>query len=260
MFKVFKKTLIASLSILGVSTIVWIVLLTNPVLSYANQTQIDQVTVYHNNELDQETKAIVKNAINLIKSSDIYDDKLNIHLCLNDDKIYPHLHPIPGGAAYAFLNKTVVFASEPNFKNNTSEMQWKINNYELRKFNLTALLAHEFMHNLQHNYDALYYSKNSFGAINWKFEGHADYIARDFKNDGQLKEKIKFYLLEEAKEHLGVPVFILDDGTIQNLSYFKYALVVQYLSEVREMSYPEICNLDPGIEKPYSEMIEWSMK
>ena len=257
MFKTLKRILIGSLSILGISTLVWIVLLANPTLSYAHKTQFDQVTVYHNDVLEPETEIIIKNAMNLIKASAIYDPKLNIQLCLNDDKVYPNLHPTPGGSAYAFFNKTVIYASEPNFQQNTTEFSWAVNNYELRKFNLTELLAHEFTHNLQYNADPKFQIKNSIGQIFWIFEGHADYVARGFKNDGKLNEKIEQYLIEKDKAHVGVPVFKLDDGTIQNLSYFKYALVYQYLAEVKNLSYEEICQLDHDLEVHYAEMVAW---
>lgn len=260
MIKTIRKILVGCLSILSVTTLVWVVILTNPSLSYANVTMVDQVAIYHNEELQIGTEAVVRNALETIKTSEIYDPNLNIQLCLNDNGIYPSLHPIPGGTAYAFLNKTVVYACEPNFQENTAEFKWEMNNYELRKYNLTVLLAHEFTHNLQHNSNWIYHTKNSFGQIQWKFEGHADYIARGFKNDGLLKDKIEIYLTENSKEHVGVPVFELEDGTIQNISYFKYALVVQYLMEEKGMNYQAICDLDPSIDQPFAEMINWSKK
>lgn len=249
MVKTIKKILLGSASVLGVSTLFWIVLLVNPKLSYANQTQFGQITVHHNQALDAGTETVINDAKALIKNASIYDDKFSIDLCLNDDLIYPKLHPIPGGSAYAFLNKTVIYASTPQFNENIAEFKWEINNNELRAYNLTYLIAHEFMHNLQHHFDAIHYAKNSFGQINWKFEGHAEYIARAFKNDGLLKEKINFYLIEATKDHVGVPVFKLEDGTIQNLAYFKYALVVQYLTEEQNLSYKEICDLDSKLDK-----------
>lgn len=258
--KTIKKILLSSVSILGVSFLIWFVFLLNPNLSYANQTQFDQITIYHNQELAEGTELIIKDAIEIIKRSDIYDKNLKIQLCLNDDKIYPNLFPFAGGTAYAFFNKTVMYASNPNFKNNVAAFKWEFNNYELRKFNLTTLLAHEFMHNAQHNFNSRYYITSTLGKINWKLEGHAEYIAREFKNDGRLKDKIAIYLIEENKAHVGVPVFKLEDGTIQNLSYFKYSLVIQYLIEIKELTFDQICELEPSLDKPYAEMIEWNKK
>lgn len=114
------------------------------------------------------------------------------------------------------------------------------------------------MHNVQHNHNSNYYIKSTLGKINWKLEGHAEYIAREFKGDDRLKEKIKFHLLEVAKDHTGIPVFELEDGTIQNLSYFQYAIVIQYLMEVKKLDFDEICKLQMEFDDLYTEMVNWS--
>jgi len=230
----------------------------NPNYVYSNKTHVDNITVYHNSDLEKEAESIIIDAINIISSSSIYDDQLQISLCMNDNSFYPNLHPFAGGTAYAFLNKTVIYRSQPNFMNNTAEFSWKENNYEKRKYNLTILLAHEFMHNLQHNYDPKYQITSTVGKINWKLEGHADYIARQFKNDGQLLAKIENYLFQEKQEHVGVPVFITEDGTIQNLAYYKYAIVIQYLMEEEKMNFSQICKLQTSLDELYTRMITWS--
>lgn len=260
MIRIVKKIVLSALSILGISFLTWTLFLLNPNFSYANQTQIDNVTIYHNQELEKGTELIVRNALTIIKEAEIYDKNLNIQFCLNDDKIYPKLYPFAGATAYAFLNKTVIYASTPNFKNNYTEFSWKINNYEVRKWNLTCLLAHEFMHNIQHYHNPNYYIKSTLGSLNWKFEGHAEYVSRKFKNDRKLKIKIQKYLREESKNHIGIPVFELEDGTIQSLSYYKYALVTQYLMEEKNMNYNQICELEMELEDLYKEMIDWSKK
>ena len=256
--KTLKKILFSSVSILGLSLLVWIVLLLNPSLSYANQTQISGITIFHNQDLEEGIEDVISNAIKIIKTSDIYDQNLNIQLCLNDDKVYPKLNPFAGATAYAFFNKTVIYASKPNFKENITEFEWAVNGHELRKYNLTRLLAHEFMHNVQSHYDTKYYITSTLGGLNWKLEGHAEYISREFKNDGLLRNKIALYQLEEKKEHTGIPVFILEDGTIQSLSYFKNSLVIQYMMEEKELNFHQICELEDDLEKSYAEMIEWS--
>ena len=261
MLKTIKKIILSSLSILGLSVFFWIVFLLNPNLSYANQTQFDFVTVYHNNDLEEGTQKVIRDAIEIIKTAEIFSDDITIQLCLNDDKIYPHLHPLVGQpTAFAVLNKTVIKSCTPKFNENVAETQWAVNNHELRKFNLTWLLAHEFTHNLQYNADARYYITSTLGTINWKFEGHAEYISREFKHDGKLKEKIEKFLIEEGKEHSGLPVFELADGTQQIYSYYKYALVIQYLMEVKELDYSQVCEMETGLDKVYGEMLEWSRK
>jgi len=257
MIRTIKRVILSALSILGISFLIWTLFLLNPNLSYANQTQVDQITIFHNEALPEGTESIVKNAIEIISKSDIYDDQLNIQLCLNDDETYPNLHPLAGGTAYAFFNKAIIYACEPDFKNNRAEFSWEKNNYELRKFDLTYLLAHEFTHNLQCHHNTIKFLTSTFGNINWKFEGHADYVSRQFQNDGLLKSKIEKYLIEKDKKHVGYPVIDLEDGTKQILSYYKYALVYQYLKEVKNLNFNEICELDASIEQPYSDMMDW---
>lgn len=258
MLKIIKKIILSSLSILAISLLIWTFILLNPNWMYSKSTNVENITIYHNQALEEGTELVLKNALNIIKESDIYDDNLKIQFCLNEGNIYPKLYPFAGGTAYAFLNKTVINASKPNFKTNVTAFQWKSNNNELRKYNLTTLLAHEFMHNVQSNFNPRYYITSTLGTINWKFEGHAEYIARAFKQDDQLKKKIALYLAEEKKDHIGVPVFKLADGTIQNLSYFKYAIVIQYLMEEKKLTFQQICALEMELEDLYKEVIEWS--
>ncbi len=258
MIKTLKRIILSSLSILGISFVVWLVFLLNPNISYAHQTQFDNVTVYHNQALDEEVEVILSNAINIVKSSDIYDEDLNIQFCLNDDKYYPKLFPFAGATAYAFFNKTVMYASEPNFKENYTEFVWEVNDYEVRRYHLTHLLAHEFMHNYQHNFDAKYQITSTIGKINWKLEGHAEYISREYKNDGLLKDRVALHLQKVNEDHKGIPVLRLEDGTIQNLPYFKYSLVIQYLMEEKGLSYKQVCALDRSLDELYDEVIEWS--
>jgi len=258
MLKTIKKVVLGSLSILMISFLVWTVALLNPSMAYSKSTIVENVTIYHNSILQPETKAIVINALNTIKTSEIYNDQSKIELCLNDGSFYPSLHPFASGTAYAFLNKVALYHCQPDFKANTASFQWELNNNELRKFDLTVLLAHEFMHTAQHEHNSSYYNFSTLGKLNWKFEGHADYIARQYKQDGALTDKIDKYLFEAQKEHVGIPVFTLEDGTIQNLAYFKYAIVIQYLMEVKELSFDQICKLDIEFDQLFKEMLNWN--
>lgn len=260
MIRIIKKTVLSSLSILGIGFLIWTFLLLNPAWVYSKSTTIENVIINHNSALEKEVENTIKKALAIISSSEIYKKENKIQLCLNDNSRYPNLHPFASGTAYAFLNKTIMFASTPNFSENTAEFKWEINNYELRKYNLTYLISHEFMHNVQYEHNTKYYNSTTFGKQNWKLEGHAEYIARQFKDDGQLKVKIQKYITEENNEHVGIPVFELEDGTIQNLSYYKYAISIQYLMEEKHLDFSQICELEMDLADLYNEMINWSEK
>jgi hypothetical protein len=83
--KTIKKVIISLLLLVVISCLLWSVLFFNPNLLYANQTHFDKVTIFHNQKLDERTEVIIKDAIELLKSSELYDNNLNIQLCLNDD-------------------------------------------------------------------------------------------------------------------------------------------------------------------------------
>lgn len=258
MVKTIKKIVLSSLSILGISLLIWIMFLLNPGLSYANKTQFNYVTVYHNQDLSDHAEIIINEAITIIKRSDLFEEGTSIQFCLNDDELYPSLHPFAGQPlAYAMLNKTIIKNCKISFEDNVVETQWEVNENELRTFNLTWLLAHEFTHNLQYQANAGYVMETTLGKLNWKLEGHAEYIAREFKEDGRLQEKIDRYLTEENKKHIGLPVFEYKDGTKQILSYYKYAVVIQYLMEINQLDFAQICELESSLDEIYSEMIAW---
>lgn len=263
MFRTIKRILLSCISVLGVTFFIWMVFLLNPSLSYANETKVDFVTIHHNLDLDENAKQVVLDAIKIIKKSPLYHDEITIDLCLNDDKMYPSLHPLMKDEgpplAFALFDKSTMKNCKVDFKNNLVSSEWAANNYEKRIFNLTYILAHEFTHNLQNDFDFGYILKSTKGYIlNWKLEGYADYIAREFANDGLLKTRISKYLEEEKKEHIGYPVIKLEDGTCQIFWYFKCALVVQYLLEVKNLDFGQICKLETGFEELYGEMLEWA--
>ncbi len=258
MIRTIKRVFLASISVLGVSLLVWVLVALNPNWVYAHETKVDFVTIYHDDALRAEADGIVRSALEIIKSSDLYNEDISIDLCLNDNRFYPKIHPLVGAPlAYAMLDKTVLSNCKINFAENRVETQWSANNYELRKFDLTWLLAHEMTHNLQNNVDFLYVLKTAFGSINWKLEGHAEYVSRAYKDDGKLKERIAKLKVEEGKEHIGFPVMKLEDGTMQILSYLKYAIAIQYMHEVENLDYTQICNDQRSLDDIFLEIHAW---
>lgn len=263
MVRLLKKITLSCVSILGISLLFWSIMFMCPSLSYAHSTEFDNITVYHNNPVDPAIGTVLSDAVSTIKKSTLFDEDIHISLCMNDDKFFKNIHPLNGSPlAYALFDKTVIHSCTLNFSENLATTKWERNNFEFRKFDLTYLLAHEFTHNLQIKADPIYWLKSTIDIrgfkINWKFEGHADYIARQYQHDGRLREKITTYLAEEQKEHNGFPVFELEDGTKQILSYFKFSLVIQYLMEEKKMSFTQICETEMDFERQFQEMVDWS--
>ena len=241
MKRIIKKVTISLFSVMGFSCVLWAVLFFNPSLSYAKKTQIGQVTVFHNQDLTNGVEQVLQKVTELLKSSEIYDEKLKIQLCLNDDEIYPNLFPVSGEPlAHARFNKTIITNGGIKFDENLIEMKWR-SHPELHKFDLSWLLAHEFTHNMQHNANPIYMYSRPPGTFDWKLEGYAEYIARGFKNDGRLKEKIEDYLIKSQTGKDAVIVIEKKDGTKQVHSYYKYSLIVQFLVEKDNERYKINC-------------------
>jgi len=260
MIKTIKKIILSSLSILILSVLIWTVLLMNPSMAYAHETQFDQVHVFHNDDLSPEMEKIVGDALEIIQNSTIYDKNMTIDLCLNDDTFYPNIHPRSGMClAYAVMNKAIVKECIMDVENNLAIAQWEINNNELRQFDLTNLIAHEFMHNMQYNAAPSYYLSSTIAQLNWKLEGHAEYISRKYKNDGKLREKIGRYQIHEKQKFIGIPVVATENGTMQNFWYLKNAMVIQYLMEEKQLTFQQIIKLDKPLENLYQEMLDWSL-
>src|SRR5450432_1797229 len=63
----------------------------SPVLLYANKTVVGNYSIYHNKPLDKDFRQRLEESNALIKSSELYDPKLNIDVCLKDGSPYPEL-------------------------------------------------------------------------------------------------------------------------------------------------------------------------
>lgn len=251
MIKTLKKITLSLCSIFGLSIVFWIVFLMNPSLSYAHQTSFERINVYHNLDLAPEMAVILAKAYEKIKPSELFDPTMKIELAMNDGSKYPKFHPLAGGLAYSFLNKTVLYRCTGDFAHNRATFSWEENKGELRHYDLVELLAHEFTHNLQYQKDWLHPLKYE----TWKIEGYADYVSRQTRlKEKSLKEHIQHLIHEESKPHLGIPRFMLEDGTGWLLSYYGYCLMVQYLIEEKGMSYQEVLESKLSMEEVREEM------
>ena len=235
MLRTLKKMLIGVTSLLGFSCAFGLILLLNPSLSYAHQTQLNQVKVFHQQPLEPELKVALEKALTITSQSELFISEHPVKLCLNDGSRYPGLlGRMRGGVAYTFLNHVVMNQCELDVQQNIVFWRWAVNQYEWRSWNLTELLAHELTHVYQNE-------KNTFDVLHhpsWKIEGYAEYIAR--KGRGPGSDLFEQWLKAENQNQTGLPWFTFEDGTGIPVSYMKNWLQVQYLMDVKGMSYREV--------------------
>ncbi len=170
-----------------------LIIVLNPILTYASETSHYNSSIFHNKPLDKSFQIQFDKAVHLLKSSELYDPELQFDICLNDGSIYTKLMRTIKGPAFAwgFYNK-VVLQGTLNPKENYVEL----NGY---KWNLTQLLAHEMTHCMQFNRLGFWKSKPLANIPNWKWEGYAEYIARQNNDQKDLAANIK--RLQDANQH-----------------------------------------------------------
>ena len=139
-----------------------LIIILNPILTYANKTTHKNYTVFHNQTIDPTFLTKLDQATALLKANEFYNSKLQLDICLNDGSKYPKLIRMLRGQAFAwgFYDK-VVLQGNANFKENYVEL----NGY---KWNLTQLLTHEVTHCLQFDKLGFWASKPIANIPNWK--------------------------------------------------------------------------------------------
>jgi len=249
--KKIKRILLAFFSIFGLSVATWLVLFLNPSLSYANQTNIGQIRVHHNQPLDASWEKIINDSYEIVRKSELFDESHKIDLCLNENSIYPELLPMKNGAAYTILNKVSIYASTPFPQKNYTEYSWAVHDYETRRWDLTEVIAHEFAHALQYKDKMTHAIKYP----SWKLEGYAEYIGRDGRSS--FEENMEKVIEARENEYVFNHWFLYEDGTGAVYYYLRYWTMMQYMMEVKKMTYKEVLNNTLTEEEVLIEMIQW---
>lgn len=217
---------------LGLCLTILLLAVLYPGFMYAHATPVGaRLMVYHNQELDTDLIPILKESYRLVEDAEIFDPNFEINICLNDGSSYPDLiRKIRGEAyAYGFADNTVV-AVEIFPKENYAI-------WNGRKRILTELFAHEFIHNYQYN-------TFGFSTLNfpfWKLEGYPEYVMTRNNEAINLHQDLETLLRAEAEGLQDWDWIVYDDeGFGTTPIYLRSRLLVQYLIEVKGMSYRQI--------------------
>lgn len=224
-----------------------LVIILNPILTYASKTTHNNHTIFHNKSIDPTILTKLDQATELLKASEFYNPKLQLDICLNDGSKYPKLIRILRGQAFAwgFYDK-VVMQGNAEFKENHVEL----NGY---KWNLTQLLAHEMTHCLQ--FDKLGFSKSKpiANIPTWKWEGYAEYISRKNTDQQDLSKNIARLIVADKNNW---EVYFAD-STIAPIEYYSYWTLVQYCMDIKKMTYKQILADTTSERMVRKEMMNW---
>ena len=224
-----------------------LIIILNPVLTYAFKTAQNNYTIFHNKKPEPAFFTELNQATELLKASEFYDSTLQLDICLNDGSKYTELiQALQGQAfAYGFYNK-VVMLGKANFKNNYVEL----NGY---KWNLTQLLAHEITHCLQFHTLGFWKSNPVAGIPNWKWEGYAEYVSRQSNDQKDLSKNIACFIAANKNNW----EIIFADSTMAPAEYYGYWTLVQYCMNVKKMNYNQILADTASEQTIKQEMMNW---
>jgi len=244
--KIKKWTLRLTVTGLFIAGLLLVIIL-NPILTYANKTIHNNYTIFHNKPIDQTLTIKLDKATELLKASEFYNSKLQLDICLNDGSKYPKLMQIIRGKAFAwgFYDK-VVLQGTSNVNGNYIEL----NGY---KWNLTQLLAHEMTHCLQFDKLGLWKSKPLANIPNWKWEGYAEYVSRQNTDQKDLSKNIARLLATDKKNW----AIKFADSTIAPREYYDYWTLVQYCMDIKKMNYKQVLADTISEQTIRQEMMRW---
>ena len=227
-----------------------VVIVLNPILTYANSTTYGNYKIFHTEAFDTALTIRLDEASELLKKSEIYNAKLKIDICLNDGSKYPTLIKKLRGQAFAwgFYNK-VVLQGKANYKDNYVEL----NGY---RWNLTQLLTHEIVHCLQYR-KLGFWKSNPIGKIpSWKWEGYPEYVARQNIGQKNLLQNIA-HLIEVEKKDINGWSIPFSDSTIAPKEYYHYWLLLQYCLDIKKMTYEQVLKDTTKEKVIQGQMMNW---
>lgn len=224
-----------------------LIIILNPILTYAHKTTHNNYTIFHNKQLDQTLGIKLDQASDLLERSEFYNSKLQLDICLNDGSIYPTIMKNLRGRAFAwgFYNK-IVLQGTANYQDNHVEL----NGY---KWNLTQLLAHEIAHCLQFDKLGFWKSNPVANISNWKWEGYAEYISRQNSDQKELSKNID-RLIATDKNNWEIN---FADSTIVPREYYNSWTLVQYCMDIKKMTYKKILEDTTSEQTVKQEMMSW---
>ncbi|HMX78794.1 MAG TPA: hypothetical protein PLG91_00695 [Ferruginibacter sp.] len=241
MIRIFATTLL-------IAGIVLIIIL-NPPLTYASKTTYNSYSIYHNKALNPAFTSKLEQATFLLKSSEFYGNELILDICLNDGSIYPTLIKKLQGPAFArgFYNKVILHGTM-----NCTANYLELNGY---KWNLVQLLVHEMTHCLQYKKLGFWKSNPVANIPTWKWEGYAEYIARQDQNQNQKDLLLNINRLQTADKSKWEVVF--EDGTIAPKDYYNSWNLVKYCLDIKKMSYEQLLQDKTSESELKTQMMKW---
>jgi len=250
--RIFKRTLWALFIVIAalVLTILF------PQLLFANKVKYKKFMACSNYKISDEIKVVLDKAMSLVEKSELYDSGYHYNIILCHNTFYNKIDDLLGSgqAARARLHNVIVKVkidpkSDLAFATFPKECQ----------VNLTYLLAHEMIHCLQtKKYGIVKFNPFSHPEF-WKLDGYPEYISRKSQllaKDYSLVKEIERYI--ELENKAGDGWILTPDGGCEFPGYYyKGRLMMEYLIDIKRLTYDQILKDTVSESTIFKEMIKW---
>ena len=238
-------------SIISVGLLVTLILY--PQNLFAKKTTYKNFAIYYNEEPANNCRVILNDALALTRNSELWEEGLTFDVFLANNSFYKKIdNKVFGPAIARSVDNNVVLLADVDFKNNVLVAPHN-------KRNLTKTIAHELVHCLQYHAYGLKFNPIKHPPL-WKLEGYPEYISR------QQEIQLPTYDLRESINRLkdferdNKEWVELEPQQYEPIIYYKGRLMIEFLMDIKKLSYHEILTDSVKEEQVYAEMIKWYEK
>ena len=250
--RILKRTLLALFIV--ITALAAIILF--PQLLFANKMNYKKFKVCSNGKISYDIQIVLDNAMSLVEKSELYDSSYNYNIILCHNSLYNKIDDIFMGVGPAARSRlhNVIIKVRIDPKGNLAFATF----HKECEVNLTYLLAHEMIHCLQANkYGIIKFNPFRHPEF-WKLEGYPEYISRKprlLDKDYSLTSEIERYI-DLKNKATGIWI-VAEDGCEAPDYYYKGRLMMEYLIDIKHLSYDQILKDSVSESTVYNEMIKW---
>ena len=226
---------------------------------FANKVEYKQFKVYSNDKIGDEIKPMLDTALSIVEKSKLYDSafKVDIFLAYNtffnkvDDKVFGL------GQSARAIDNNLVIKVKVDIEKNLAYATF----HKPCQESFVYVIAHEMVHCFQaHKYGIRKFNPFSHPEM-WKLEGYPEYVARQKSSDPDynLKSGIE-RLIGFKRKQTDIWVAVEEGDCEFPEFYYKGRLMIEYLINVKQLTYDQVLKDKRSEKDIYAEMIEWANK
>ncbi len=255
MKKIIKRTIAGTLlfALVGIGGLVTLIFC--PQSLFANKFEHNQFTVYYNKDYNIEKEAfqvILDNAYEIVEKSELHNPDFKYKIFLAYNNIFNKIEGLQGSGVIARATAwNIIFKKDIDLKSNRMYTDRSV-------VDLTQLMAHEMVHILQADkYGLLNFSPLKHPPM-WKLEGYPEYVARNtYLNSETYDLRKEIHRFVSADEDAKRETFEAVEGHFMPTYYFKGRIMVEYLINIKGMTYDAILKDQRTEEEVFNEMVQW---